>query len=148
MYKCLTFSVSWRRMEFWGCLSPERRRHVPLWMWLTEELNHSCISQCHMTVYQLQTNIFGFHCGIAGQPAIIKKCYPFTRSQDSVVGVVTRPLAGCSGVQVWAGAWDFYISPGLKTNSGAHLASYSVGTRGSFLGGKSAGAWRWPLIPI
>jgi len=96
-----------------------------------------------MTVYQLQTNIFGFHCGTTGQPAIIKKCYPFTWSRDSVVGVVTRPFAGCSGVWVRAGAWDFYIFPGVKSSSGAHLASYSVGITGSFLGGVSDGAGRW-----
>jgi len=35
-----------------------------------------------------------------------------------------------------------------QTGSGAHQASYPVGTRDSFPGGKAAGAWRWPLIPI
>jgi hypothetical protein len=34
----------------------------------------------------------------------------------------------------------------VQTGSGTHPASYSMGTRGSFPGGKSAAAWNWPLI--
>jgi len=30
----------------------------------------------------------------------------------------------------------------------AHPASYPVGTRGSFPGGKAAGAWSWPLTSV
>jgi hypothetical protein len=33
----------------------------------------------------------------------------------------------------------------VQTGSGAHPASYLVGNRGSFPGGKVAGAWSWPL---
>jgi hypothetical protein len=36
----------------------------------------------------------------------------------------------------------------IQNLSGAHPASYSVGTRGSFPGGKAAGAWSWPLTSI
>jgi hypothetical protein len=36
----------------------------------------------------------------------------------------------------------------VQTGSGAHLASYPMGTRGSFPGGKAAGAWSWPLTSI
>jgi len=36
----------------------------------------------------------------------------------------------------------------LQTGSGAHTASYTMGTRGSFLSSKVAGAWSWPLTSI
>jgi hypothetical protein len=35
-----------------------------------------------------------------------------------------------------------------QIGSGVHLASYPMGTRGSFPGGKAAGAWSWPLTSI
>jgi hypothetical protein len=34
----------------------------------------------------------------------------------------------------------------LQTGSGVHPTSYTMGTRGFFLGGKAAGVWSWPLI--
>jgi len=41
------------------------------------------------------------------------------------------------------------LSSFLFTNgSGAHPASYLMGTTGSFLGGIAAGAWRWSLTSI
>jgi hypothetical protein len=42
---------------------------------------------------------------------------------------------------------NFY-SNRVQNDSGAHPASYSVGTRGSSPGGKAAGAWSWPLTSI
>jgi hypothetical protein len=36
----------------------------------------------------------------------------------------------------------------VQNGSGAHPASYPMGTRGSFLGGKATGAWSWPLTSI
>jgi hypothetical protein len=36
----------------------------------------------------------------------------------------------------------------VQNGSGAHPASYPVGTRGSFSAGKAAGAWSWPLTSI
>jgi len=36
----------------------------------------------------------------------------------------------------------------VQTGSGAHPASYPVGTGCFFPGGKAAGAWSWPLISI
>jgi len=36
----------------------------------------------------------------------------------------------------------------VQNGSGAHPASYPMGTGGSFLGGKAAGAWSWPLASI
>jgi hypothetical protein len=52
----------------------------------------------------------------------------------------------------------YELSVGIHTNctpfavefsdgSGAHPASYPMGIKGSFPGGKAAGAWSWPLTP-
>jgi len=35
----------------------------------------------------------------------------------------------------------------VQTGSGAHLASYTAGIRGSFPRRKTARAWSWPLTP-
>jgi len=42
-------------------------------------------------------------------------------------------------VQFLAGAGNFSLCHCVQTGSGAHPASYPVGTRGSFPGGKVAG---------
>jgi hypothetical protein len=39
-----------------------------------------------------------------------------------------------------AGAENFSLHHRVQNGSGAHLASYPIGTRGSFPGGKAAGA--------
>jgi len=36
----------------------------------------------------------------------------------------------------------------VQTDSGAHPASYTMGTGVYFLGRKSAGAWSWSLISV
>jgi hypothetical protein len=36
----------------------------------------------------------------------------------------------------------------VQNGSGAHPASYPMGNRGSFPGGKATGAWSWPLTSI
>jgi hypothetical protein len=36
----------------------------------------------------------------------------------------------------------------VQTGSGAHTASCPIGTKGSIPGGKTAGAWSWPLTSI
>jgi hypothetical protein len=50
------------------------------------------------------------------------------------------------GSRVWlpAGTGNFSLHHRFQNGSGAHPA-YQIGTRGSFLGGKAAGAWSWPL---
>jgi hypothetical protein len=40
---------------------------------------------------------------------------------------------------------DVILHHRVQNGSGAHTASYPVGTRGSFSGGKAAGVWSWPL---
>jgi hypothetical protein len=44
--------------------------------------------------------------------------------------------------------WNFSLHYRVQNCSGAHPASYPMGTRGSFPGGKAAGAWSWPLTSI
>jgi hypothetical protein len=47
------------------------------------------------------------------------------------------------------GDWDFFFfHRRIQNGSGAHPASYPMGTRGSFPGGKAAAAWSWPLTSI
>jgi hypothetical protein len=56
--------------------------------------------------------------------------------------------AGWSGVQVLARVWYFSLHHRVQTGSRAHPASYPMGVRGSFSGGKAAEAWSWPLTSI
>jgi hypothetical protein len=54
---------------------------------------------------------------------------------------------GCR-VRFPAGAGDFSLHHRVQNGSGAHPASYSMGTGDSFPGGKAAGAWSWALTSI
>jgi hypothetical protein len=60
----------------------------------------------------------------------------------------TRLQVGWSGGRVPAGAGNFSLHHRVQTGSGGHPASYPLGTRGSFPGGKAAGEWNWPLTSI
>jgi hypothetical protein len=53
------------------------------------------------------------------------------------------------GSTVWlpAGAESFSLRR-VRSGSGAHLASYPMGARGSVPGGGAAGACDWPLASI
>jgi hypothetical protein len=68
----------------------------------------------------------------------------------SLVGIATydglydRMIA----IRILATAGNFSLRYRVQTGSGAHPASYPMGTRGSFRGGKAAGAWSWPLTFI
>jgi len=52
------------------------------------------------------------------------------------------------GIQIPVGAGNFSPYHRVQTGSGAHPASYTIGTRGSFPGGKAAGAWSWPHLHL
>jgi hypothetical protein len=54
----------------------------------------------------------------------------------------------CSRVRFPAGSGNFSLHHRIQNTSGAHPASYPMGTRGSFCGSKAAGAWSWPLTSI
>jgi hypothetical protein len=51
-------------------------------------------------------------------------------------------------VRLPAGAGNFSLHHRVQNSSGAHPASYPVGTRDSFPGGEAAEAWNWPLTSI
>jgi hypothetical protein len=55
---------------------------------------------------------------------------------------------GWSGVRIPAGAGNFSLHRHIQTGSGAHPASYLMGIKGSFPGGRVAGAWSWKLASI
>jgi hypothetical protein len=57
---------------------------------------------------------------------------------------------GLDDLGVWfpEGAGNFSLHHRAQTRSGAHPASYPMGTRGSFPGGKAAETWSWPLTSI
>jgi hypothetical protein len=56
--------------------------------------------------------------------------------------------AGWSGVRVPVVAGNFSLYHRVQTGSGAHPASYPMGTRGSFPGGNAASKWSWALTSI
>jgi hypothetical protein len=70
-------------------------------------------------------------------------CYtPTQKSRDISVGIALGFGLGDRGSRVPfpAGAGNFSLHHRVQNDYGAHPASYPIGTRGSFLGGKTAGA--------
>jgi hypothetical protein len=65
-------------------------------------------------------------------------------SRGSAVGIATDYGLDDRGVGVRVGS-EFSLLHVVQTGSGAHPASYPMGTGGSFPGGKAAGARSWPL---
>jgi hypothetical protein len=63
-------------------------------------------------------------------------------SRDSSVGIALGYGLDVRGSRVRfpAGARNFSLHHRLQNGSGVHPASYPISTRGSFLGGKAAGA--------
>jgi hypothetical protein len=76
--------------------------------------------------------------------------HPLSAVRDCSVGTAL----GCglddrgSRVRFPAGDGNFSLHHLVQNGSGAHPASYPIGTRGSFPGDKAAGAWSWPLTSI
>jgi hypothetical protein len=73
-----------------------------------------------------------------------------TRKSDSSVGIALGYGLDDRGsrFRFLAGAGNFSLHHRVQNGSGAPSASYSMGTRGSFPGGKAAGSWSWPLTSI
>jgi hypothetical protein len=67
---------------------------------------------------------------------------PLTKGRDSSVGIALGYGLDDQGsmVRLLAGAGNFSLHHRVQNDSGAHPASYSMGTRGSFPGGKAVGA--------
>jgi hypothetical protein len=76
--------------------------------------------------------------------------YPKVKSRDSSVGTALGYGLDdrFSGVRFPEGTGNFSLHHRVQNGSGAHPASYLMGTRGSFPGGKAAGALNWPLTSI
>jgi hypothetical protein len=72
------------------------------------------------------------------------------RSRDVSVGIALGYGLDDRGSRVRfpAGAGNFSFHHCVQNGSGAHPASYPMGTRGSFLGGKAAESWSLPLTSI
>jgi hypothetical protein len=73
--------------------------------------------------------------------------YPVFKSCD--ISVSIAPIYGLDdwGCGVWFLVWPGNVSlyHHIQNGSGVHPASYAMGIRDSFPGGKAAGAWSWPL---
>jgi hypothetical protein len=71
-------------------------------------------------------------------------------NRDSSVGIALGYGLEDRGSKVRfpVGAGNFSLHNSVQKGSGAHPASYPMGTRGSFPEGKTAGAWSWPLTSI
>jgi hypothetical protein len=52
------------------------------------------------------------------------------------------------GVRFPAGTGNFSLHYRVQNGPGAHPPYYPMGNRGSFPGGKAAGAWSWPHTSI
>jgi hypothetical protein len=72
------------------------------------------------------------------------------KSHDSSVGIALGYGLDDRGFRVGypAGAKNFSLHHRVQNGSGAHSASYPVGTGSSLPTGKAAGAWSWPLTSI
>jgi hypothetical protein len=70
-----------------------------------------------------------------------------TESRNSSVGIALGYELEDRGSRVRfpARAGNFSLHHRIQNASGAHPASYPIGTSSSFLGGIVAGAWSWPL---
>jgi hypothetical protein len=88
---------------------------------------------------------------VASQRVFIAEAYiSLWLSRDSSVGIALRygPDDWGSRVRFPAGAGNFSLHHRVQNGSGAHPASYPMGTRGSLPGAKAGGAWNWPLTSI
>jgi hypothetical protein len=83
----------------------------------------------------------------SGFPTKFLYAFLISRSRGSSVGMGLGYGLDDRGSRVRfpAGTGNFSVHYRVKNCSGAHPASYPMGERGCFLGGKAAGAWSWPL---
>jgi hypothetical protein len=73
-------------------------------------------------------------------------------SRDSSVGIALGYRLDDRGSKFdsrgGGGVGNFSLHHRVPNGSGTHPVSYPMGTRGSYPGGKAAGAWSWPLTSI
>jgi hypothetical protein len=109
------FLVPWNIRYNWSRWLVAWRR-VVLWHCVLSYSNLSLTSVRHVTVHRTINWIF------------------------LVLKIRKQELRQWSGVRVPAGAGDFSFHHRVQTGSGAHPASYPMGTGASFRGGKAAGS--------
>jgi hypothetical protein len=123
----------------WSCTSTPQYVFMT-WYLVNRRNNFTCTlyrSFCRTVptvCYRLVSNIVKYN-------ALIR------HSRDSSVGIALGyglDYRGCR-VRFLTGAGNFSLHHRVQNGSGAHPASYPMGTRGSFLGDKAAGTWSWPL---
>jgi hypothetical protein len=88
-------------------------------------------------------NHLSFKCfSLYRKTGVIHGCYFLIKSRDSSVGIALGYGLDDRGsrVRFSAGAGNFSLRHRFQNGSGAHPASYPMGTRGSFPGGTAAGA--------
>jgi hypothetical protein len=90
------------------------------------------------------------YAGVGVQINVLSTTLDGGKSRDSSVGIALGYGLDDRGSKVRfpVGAGNTSLDHRVQNGSGAHPASYSMGTRGSFAGGKAAGAWSWPLTSI
>jgi hypothetical protein len=83
-------------------------------------------------------------------PYVFMTWYLVKHKSDSSVGIALGYGMDDRGSRVRfpAGVGNFSVHHRVQNGSGAHPASYPMGTRGSFPGGKATGSWSWPLTSI
>jgi hypothetical protein len=93
---------------------------------------------CHYYVTPTTTTWYNSHCLPLNNSGTL-----LPESYDSSVGIALGYGLDDRGSRVWflVGAGNFSLHHRVQNGSGAHPASYPMGTRGSFPGGKAAGAW-------
>jgi hypothetical protein len=101
------------------------------------------ISEVNLSPYQP-------HCSTGQSFRDILKYHNIRKSCDSSVCIVLGYGLDDQSSRVWfpAGAGNFSLRHRVQNGSGAHPASYTMCTRGSFPGGKAAWAWSWSLTSI
>jgi hypothetical protein len=109
----------------------------PMHLWRGSQATNSCCIR--MSYYHRAVHIFVFFLSL----------FHF-KSRDSSVGIALGYRLDDRGSRVRfpAGAGNYSLHHRVQNGSGAHPASYPMGTRRSFPGGKAAGAWSWPLTSI
>jgi hypothetical protein len=85
-----------------------------------------------------------------GTTLLLPYLYLIWESRDSSVGIALGYGLDDRGSRVRfpAGAWNFSLHHRVQYGSRVHPASYPMGTRSFFPGGKAAGAWTWPLTSV
>jgi hypothetical protein len=114
----------------------------------TNSVKQSLTSELRGTIPPLPQYAFMASCPVEAQGQLYL-CFGI-KSRDGSVGIALGYRLDDRGSRVRfpAEAGNFSLHHRVQNGSGAHPASYPMDNWGSFLGGKAAGAWSWPLTSI